>query len=48
MNGARRAAAIWDDLTDRSGFCDDVDEETKREILRCWSEIIAPGGEGEE
>ncbi len=37
------AEKIWDDLTDRSGFCDDVDVETRNQIIDAWTEIIKGG-----
>lgn len=42
MSGSSLAAAekIWEDLTDRSGFSDDVDAKTAKEIIDCWAAII--------
>lgn len=40
MNAKNKAEEIWSDLTDRSGFDLDIDDEVKEEILTTWANII--------
>jgi hypothetical protein len=40
MTPKQIAKKIWDDLCSRSGFDNDIDEDTKKEILADWAKII--------